>query len=186
MRESNLHPKGAMSLASSPRSRLEPAVVQAAYQQHSTEILNFLRGVLRDAELAQDCLQITFIKAIEHGHTADEASLKSWLFRVAFNAAMEAKRRQQTGQRAVERLADRAVSESESPALAAVRADEVQRVRLALEGLSPEQQTITQMRIFEQKKFATIAAELNLPLGTVLTRMRSALEKLRRALADGE
>jgi DNA-directed RNA polymerase specialized sigma24 family protein len=39
------------------------------------------------------------------------------------------------------------------------------------------------MRIYEQKKFATIAEELGLPLGTVLTRMQSALKKLRQRLS---
>ena len=49
-----------------------------------------------------------------------------------------------------------------------------------------EQQTVTRMRIVEQKKFTEIAHELQLPLGTVLTRMRLALEKLRRVLAEKE
>jgi RNA polymerase sigma-70 factor (ECF subfamily) len=38
------------------------------------------------------------------------------------------------------------------------------------------------MRIYEEKKFAAIAEELGLPLGTVLTRMRLALKKLAASL----
>jgi len=186
MKKSNLPSEGARSVASSERSRLDPAVIKAAYDQHSAELYNFLRGVLHDADQAQDCLQATFVKAMESGHTADEGSLKSWLFRVSFNTAMELRRRQQTGQRVVQRLAQRSDSQSDSPALAAVKSDEMHRVRQALKQLPHEQQTVTRMRMFEQKKFATIAKELNLPLGTVLTRMRSALEKLRRALGDDD
>jgi RNA polymerase sigma-70 factor (ECF subfamily) len=40
--------------------------------------------------------------------------------------------------------------------------------------------------MYEDKTFAQIAEELGLPLGTVLTRMRLALEKLRRTLRPGD
>ena len=41
-------------------------------------------------------------------------------------------------------------------------------------------------RVFEEKTFAEIAGESGLPLGTVLTRMRRALEKMRRTLRPGD
>jgi len=173
-------------VASSERGRLETATVQAAYEQHSAELYNFLRGVLRDANLAQDCLQATFVKVIESGHTAEPAALKGWLFRVAFNQAMEVRRREQTGERIVLKIGIESQAVGPSPAQAVMQADEADRVRRALERLPMEQQTVTRMRIVEQKKFTEIAHELQLPLGTVLTRMRLALEKLRRVLAEKE
>jgi len=42
------------------------------------------------------------------------------------------------------------------------------------------------MRIYEEKTFAVIAEELSLPLGTVLTRMRLAMQKLHKHLESGE
>ncbi|MCA9247413.1 MAG: hypothetical protein KDA42_09870, partial [Planctomycetales bacterium] len=50
--------------------------------------------------------------------------------------------------------------------------------------LPSEQREVVRMRIYEEKKFAEIAAELELPLGTVLTRMRLALKKLEAALGQ--
>ena len=41
-------------------------------------------------------------------------------------------------------------------------------------------------RVYEEKTFAQIAGESGLPLGTVLTRMRRALEKLRRTMRPGD
>ena len=190
MSQSDQQPEGARGAASSGSSRLETAAIERAYEQHAAEIFNFLRGVLRDASAADDCLQVTFVKAIESADTVDPASLKCWLFRVAFNAAMEYRRRQQTGQRVVERLgANRSLdrirnTERLSPLETAAQAEEIARLRRAFEHLPTEQQAVARLRVFEQKTFATIAAELNVPLGTVLTRMRSALEKLRRALAE--
>jgi RNA polymerase sigma-70 factor (ECF subfamily) len=52
-------------------------------------------------------------------------------------------------------------------------------MRGAIELLPDEQQRIVRMRIYEQKTFAVISEELNIPLGTALSRMRSALAKLR-------
>ena len=41
-------------------------------------------------------------------------------------------------------------------------------------------------RVYEEKTFAEIAGETGLPLGTVLTRMRRALEKMRRTMRPGD
>ena len=174
-------------MASSGRARLDSAVIAAAYEQHAAELHRFLRGVLRDDDLAGDCLQITFVKAIEQGHTADATALKGWLFRVAFNVAMQHKRGERAGQRAREYIFSTQPGRHPmncSPAELAIQADEIQRLRQALDGLPTEQRTVVQMRMFDHKTFALIAAELNVPLGTVLTRMRSALDKLRRAFGN--
>ena len=56
------------------------------------------------------------------------------------------------------------------------------RVREALLTLPPEQNEIVQLRIKEGLKFIEIAERLDLPLGTVLTRMRSGLKKLKNKL----
>ena len=60
----------------------------------------------------------------------------------------------------------------------------MQQVRHAIDELPPEQREIVRLRMVEQKKFAEIAQELKLPLGTVLSRMQLALKKLRRSLGD--
>ena len=60
-----------------------------------------------------------------------------------------------------------------------VRAETIQLVRRAIRELPAEQQQVVRMRIYENKTFAVIAAELGIPLGTALGRMRTALIKLR-------
>ena len=62
-------------------------------------------------------------------------------------------------------------------------AEELERVRTALVRLPPEQQLVVQLRLIENKTFNEIAQLLGLPLGTVLSRMRLAMEKLRSKLA---
>ena len=162
--------------------RLDPALVAGLYVKHAEELRCFVLGVLRNPDLTNEVLQNTFAKAVEVGHTAHEETVKGWLFRVAFNEAMALKRRQGVRDKAVRRLAETERNGCETPDEQVCRWETVAAVRAALETLPPEQCQVVRMRIYEQKKFATIAEELGLPLGTVLTRMQSALKKLRLRL----
>lgn len=165
---------------------LDPRLVAELYTQHATELQWFLRGVLRDADAANDVLQNAFAKVVERGHTARKESLKGWLFRVAYNEAMVLKRRQATGEKVIRRIAWTQPQEEGSPDEHVVRWESVTRVREALADLPAEQQKIVRLRIYDQKTFAVIAKELGIPLGTALSRMRAGLAKLRQRLADDE
>jgi RNA polymerase sigma factor (sigma-70 family) len=111
--------------------------------------------------------------------------LKSWLFTVAYHEAMLVRRREGAARRAIVQKAfwqQSRESECPAPDRNLVRSEMVERVRRALAGLSAEQADVVRRRMFKDQKFADIAAELRVPLGTVLTRMRSALAKLRSDL----
>jgi RNA polymerase sigma-70 factor (ECF subfamily) len=162
--------------------RLDPAIVAGLFVKHADELRRFLNGVLRNHEQAADVMQLAFAKTLEQGHTAREASLKAWLFRVAYHEAIALKRRQAVEGRANDELAGRGQREQLNPAMQVVHRETVDRVREALDRLPSEQRQVVRLRMHEQKKFATIAEELNLPLGTVLTRMQLALRKLRKLL----
>ena len=60
------------------------------------------------------------------------------------------------------------------------RKEEVARLRDLMQQLPAEQQFVVRQRIQEEKTFAVIADELQVPLGTVLTRMRLAIQKLQK------
>ena len=154
----------------------------ALFLHHADELRRFVYGVLRDHDLAGDVVQITFAKAIEKGQHAQDGSLKAWLFRVAFNEAIVVKRKQAVAQRANEAISQRGGREPPSPETNLVRWETIVGVRQALEELPPEQRQVVRMRMYENKKFIDIAAELKLPLGTVLTRMQLAVKKLKKAL----
>jgi RNA polymerase sigma-70 factor (ECF subfamily) len=169
-------------LASSP-SPSTPFEVDA---ELAGELRRFVLGVVRDPELADDVIQATYVKVLERGHEARPESARGWLFRVAFHEALAAKRRMATRDRNYRRFAglgsDR---DPNSPDAPLIRAEVVEAVREALDRLPEEQRRVVLARIYEEKTFAEIAGESNLPLGTVLTRMRRALEKMRRTLKPG-
>ncbi len=164
-----------------PESTLDPARVAALYVDHGQELRRFVLGVVRDADLAADVVQAAFVKCLERGHEARAESLKGWLFRVAYHEALAARRRQATRDSALPRLASRTHA-SHRPEEGLVRGEVAESVRKVLETLPYEQRFIVMARIQEDKTFAAIAREHGLPLGTVLTRMRRALARLRTAL----
>ena len=165
-------------------TRLDPAIVAALFVEHADELRRFVQGILRRADLAQDVLQATFVKAIEQGHTARSETRKGWLFRVAYHEALVVRRRWDVEGRAHGALAARGSHDTLGPAGQLEHRETLERVRAALDRLPPEQRRVVELRMIEDKKFATIANELGLPLGTVLTRMRSALAKLEKLLGD--
>jgi RNA polymerase sigma-70 factor (ECF subfamily) len=95
---------------------------------------------------------------------------------------MLAKRKAATGDRVLRKVAWGLNLQTESADGQAVRVESIDRVRQALDQLPPEQRQVVWMRIYEEKTFAVIAEELRIPIGTALGRMRTALQKLRKAL----
>ena len=181
------------------KDRIEPADAATSpekewFADFTGELRAFLLGVLRNDDLASEVLQVTLVRALERGHEARPETRRGWLFRVALNEALVLKRKAKIQEKSFRELAQNdarrhesaggSVTRNESPEGFVLRAEVVDRVRLALDDLPAEQRRVVQMRIYEHKTFAIIASELKVPLGTVLTRMRLATEKLRDRLAE--
>jgi len=162
------------------QDKLAPTVVAALHADYAEQLRRFLVGLLREPALANDVLQTTFAKAVQVGHTTASESRKAWLFQVAYREAMAVRRREATASRAVRQVAWSIRSDDDPADLPALRAEAVAAVQSALAGLPDKQRQIVHMRIYEEKTFAVIAEELDIPLGTALARMRTALAKLRK------
>lgn len=163
---------------------IDPAIVEALLAEHGAELKRFLIGVLRDPQLAGDAMQSALVKMVERGHTAQEETRKAWLFRVAYNEALLLRRRQATGDNVLRRFATTAITHAGPADEPILRAEIVGRVREAMDELPREQRRLVRMRIYEEKTFKVIAEELQIPLGTALSRMRAAMEQLRSRLQD--
>jgi RNA polymerase sigma-70 factor (ECF subfamily) len=161
----------------------DAAWLTAIYAEHELRLRRFVFGVLRDREATEDVVQATFAKAAEVGKDVHPGAIKSWLYRVALNEALDWRRRAGVDWTATQRLGDmRHGCRDEEPAEPLVRKETVEFVKSAIQGLSVPQQQVIRARAYEEKKFVDIAAEMNAPLATVMTHMRRALEKLRRRL----
>lgn len=151
---------------------------------HAEELRRFLWGVVGEASLVQDIIQTTFRKLVEVGHETQVESRKAWLFQVAYREALAQRRRSATQKRVLENLQEDSHRNNDGLLTDPLVAQEtVDSVRQAIEELSPELKQVLRMRIYEDKTFAEIAQELDIPLGTALGRMRNAMSKLRGKLA---
>ncbi len=175
---------GCAVLSSPDPNRIDPNKIASIYADVGHELRCYIAAILKDRELADEVLQVVLKKTLEVGHTV-HSNLRGWMFRVALQECQLHKRESQRErtilQKAFWKSGGRAVS-NEQPATSTVRDEVVAAVRQAIESLPVEQQTIVRLRIYEEKKFADIAEELQIPLGTALTRMRAAMQKLEAAL----
>lgn len=175
-----------VEVSAEPSARLSADQVRELYSDHGRDLLSFLTGVLRDLDAAQDVCQATFQRLIESGHDARAETIRGWLFKVAFHEAMAYRRQQSRRDQWLQQKQTNQNGEPPepdgpliSPLNLLVRAEEIAKLKELLQELPAEQQFVVRQRIHEEKTFAAIAAELQVPLGTVLTRMRLAIQKLR-------
>lgn len=166
------------------QGKLDPTEVARQYDELAEPLRRFLLTILRDRSLVQDVMQTAFAKLVEQGADVERSCYRAWVFRVAYNEAMLHLRRGKVHAHAIRRWAGNRVSPhgDDDVSASVLHAETIGAVRRAIEQLPEPQQQVLRMRVYENKTFAEIAKQLGLPLGTVLSRMHSALAKLRRQL----
>jgi len=128
-------------------------------------------------DLAQDAMVSVWRRAGSFDATKAKAS--TWIFVIARNAWIDKLRREKT------ELAYRSVtivseeSDDEAPDDATMRGETEEQIAAALATLSEEQRQVVRLSFFEDRPHSEIAERLSLPLGTVKSRLRLALIKLR-------
>lgn len=132
-------------------------------------------------ELAQETLLVVWRKAAYFD--PNRASAATWIFTIARNLCIDALRRERHPEALEHEPALQ--PEQETPADAVVVAlERLGRVREALGGLSPDQVEVVRLSFFEDKPHSEISEDLGLPLGTVKSRLRLAVARLRSTLGD--
>jgi RNA polymerase sigma-70 factor (ECF subfamily) len=141
----------------------------------------FLRWTI-SSSVAEDLVQETMLTVWRKAtyFNAERAGVATWIFTVARNIRIDHLRRQRDPS-ALPPDPEDGPETIEDELLGAERDAQVRR---ALTALSPEQQTIIRLSYFSEKSQTEIADELGIPLGTVKSRTRLAMNRLRALLED--
>ncbi len=133
--------------------------------------------------LAEDLAQEALLSLWRKAHLFDpaKASAATWLFTIARNLRIDAIRRERRPELDPDDFAPEAEpAADDSLALA----DDEARLRAALKGLPPDQIQVIELSFFADKPHSEIAVQLDIPLGTVKSRLRLAMARLKRALKN--
>ncbi len=156
------------------------------YKYFAPKVKGFLIKAGAPANTAEELAQETMLAVWNKASYFDpaRASAATWIFTIARNLRIDHLRRGRAAASAVLDVPEEA-DQTLSVEAAMLVNEREDRVRAALRSLSEEQATIVRLSFFSDKAHAEIARELSLPLGTVKSRVRLALNKLRTML-DGD
>ncbi|MFO0728326.1 MAG: RNA polymerase sigma factor [Myxococcota bacterium] len=152
----------------------------ALYERHAPSLLRFARHVVGDSA-AEDLVQSTFIKAAERAHTYDgrSSSARAWLFGIAGRLAQERRRALGRFARALVRFAAGSDEEPTTPVV-----PERSDLLRGLSGLSEHKRVVLLLSEVEGFTAVEIAEMLQVPVGTVWTRLHHARRELRAFYGD--
>lgn len=151
--------------------------LERLYRDVGPNLLSYLHRWLGDLHMAEDSLQETFCQAARKVERLSQAvSPRAWLFAIARNVAVTAVRRRRA---TVPLLAELpAVEQTEDPRL--------EPVRQAILGLPAGLREVLELRLRDELSYEEIADVLQIPLGTVRSRLHTALQRLRAAVTGLE
>lgn len=149
------------------------------FDRYSKVVYSVALRVLRDPAAAEDVLQEVFMQIWRSpdGFVATRGSLGGWLAVVARNRSIDKLRRK----RPTESIEEIAIASNYNLANEAERDMMIERVRGVIQLLPMEQRKTLEMAFFDGLTHTEIAEMTGEPLGTVKTRIRSALATLRKA-----
>ncbi len=168
----------------------ERDALEGLYDRHAPIVLGVLFKIVANRAIAEELLQETFWRVWDRADNFDpqKGRFVTWMFSIARRLAIDTLRRWKSRPQADESDHSQEILHriSSNNDVVANVSQNMQRdaVRAALDVLSAEQRIIIELSYFKGRTRKQIAAELEMPLGTVHTRARLGLQRLRAALTE--
>jgi RNA polymerase sigma-70 factor, ECF subfamily len=160
-------------------------------RRYERELFSYLRRVTNDAGLAEDVFQNTFLQVHLKRHMYEEGRpFRPWLYTIATNQAIDAMRRNKRHQRPSldaehdggrghgGALRDMVASNDSDPLAHAETSERRELIRAAVDGLSEHLRTVVALSYYQGMKYKDIADILGIPVGTVKSRLHTAVRRL--------
>lgn len=160
----------------------EPGAFRQLYDRHVRRVYGLALRVTRNPDLAEECTQEAFIRAVRYlSSFRGDAAFSTWLHRVALSATHDVLRRERRHSR---REVD--MEDGPEPISLDRHRDPHLRRRLAeaIEGLPEVYRDVFVLYYIEDQSHAEISEALDIPVGTAKRRLSVAREKLREVLSD--
>ncbi len=150
------------------------------YKQYSGALYGIVRKVIADEQTAQDVLQEVFVKIWNNIDKFDPAKgrLYTWMLNLARNASIDKLRSKGEIMKGKIHTGEDIVYNKENDLSTEQQTDAI-GLRKVVADLKPEYQSIVELAYFKGFTLDEISKSLDLPLGTVKTRMRKAMSLLR-------
>lgn len=166
--------------------RRSQAGEQAAFQQiarlHSESLFRCALTLCRDRQFAEDVAQETLLETWRSIHRFDgRCRFSTWLYSILRHRFLKAVSRS-SYRKLAELPSDAAafvLPVDADPSLDLQRSEDAARIRLAVIALPEEHRNVIELRFFAEATLEDIAATLDIPIGTVKSRLHHGLEKLR-------
>ena len=168
----------------------DPEAAETFVAMFERRVYGIVLAITRDGRLSEDLAQEAFVRAWRHAETFDprRGSVATWLIVIARNLAVDAMRTQPRSEfvdpEELEWLSPPA--HEPDPADATVRASDVDWLRRALDEVPDEQRRAVVLAGILGFTAQDVAEREGIPIGTAKSRIRLAMEKLRRARAETE
>jgi RNA polymerase sigma-70 factor, ECF subfamily len=150
-------------------------------------LYNFARWLCRDPDEAKDLVQETFAKALKgFGGFRSGTNFRAWIFRILRNTFLTSRsglEKQQTAQPEENQLEEIVVSH-DTPELLLIRRAEKELVQAAIESLPVAFREVILLADIEEMKYQEVAETLDIPVGTVMSRLARARKQVRRHILE--
>lgn len=164
----------------------DPEAIGASYQRYGRTVYWLALRNLRNPSEAEDLTQEVFLYLYQKGkdrYDAQRGSLRNYLLLLGHSRARDRLRQRQAEHNRSERWRlQQTIYSTPTPLEAAILLEHCQWVQLALGRLSVVEREVLELAYFKGHTQSEIAKHLSLPLGTVKSRMRRGLLKLRASL----
>lgn len=165
----------------------DQAAFAELYDRHATKAFRVARSVCRDARQAEDVVQEAFLSVWRSraGYRLGHGSVQAWTMMIVRNRAIDSYRKISARPQEVEHPTNREITDaaSDSPSIV-IASSESDALRIAVLRLPEPQAEAITLAFYGGLSHSEIAAQLELPAGTVKGRMRLGLEKLRVLLGN--
>ncbi|MBI3243879.1 MAG: sigma-70 family RNA polymerase sigma factor [Chloroflexi bacterium] len=147
---------------------------------HRPGVLNVVYRMCGDPQLAEEAAQEAFVRAWQNVRRYNPRfAFRNWVYRIALNVAVDVLRRR-TETIAIE--AEPLTADVDGPEASLERKEQIEQVRQAVLGLPPASRAVLILREYEGMAYQEIADALDIPIGTVMSRLNYARSQIRQIL----